>query len=119
MTVDDRSGRVRGLAGLYADDHGVKVRNWPFRARRFDWAEVSHFEDGSWADGQGGRHWALDIVLHTGRRVSVPGRPTPETLAAVRQVAARYGKSAGLVGVMPQPLVGVAPKRLWRAKDYR
>lgn len=51
MAVDDALGTVticrRGRLGLYADDHSVTVRNAASRTRRFAWAEVSHFADGS------------------------------------------------------------------------
>jgi membrane-bound metal-dependent hydrolase YbcI (DUF457 family) len=122
---DGPSGRVTICKGVYADDHGLTVRNWPFRVRRFDWAEVSNFGDGSrMVDptspyGRDRRVWTLDIVLRTGQRVSVlSGRLTPETLAAVRQVAARYGIPAHLTGVAaPEPLAWVVPKRRGRIKD--
>jgi hypothetical protein len=105
MTVDDASGTMticrRGRMGLYADDHGVTVRNAASRARRFAWAEVSHFADGSILN-EGDYSWILHIVLRTGRKVRVHctfGSPTPETLIAIRQVATRYGVPADLAGV--------------------
>lgn len=88
----------RWRTGLYADDHGVTVRNFGSRARRFAWAEVSHFADGS-RYGEGDYRWVLQIVLHTGREVTAPVSAAPETLAAIRQVAERYGKPADLAGV--------------------
>jgi hypothetical protein len=105
MTVDDAPGTVtickRGRMGLYADDHGLTVRNTASRARRFAWAEISHFADGRVLN-DGDYSWILHIVLHTGRKVPATctsGSPTPETLTAIRQVAERYGIPADLAGV--------------------
>jgi hypothetical protein len=102
MTVDDAPGIVaiyrRGRTGLYADDHGVTVRNPASRTRRVAWAEISCFVDGS-RMSEGSYFWVLHIVLHTGQRVMVMVPPTPETLAAIRQVAARYGIPADLAGI--------------------
>jgi Bacterial PH domain/Protein of unknown function (DUF2510) len=102
MTVDDAPGTVtiyrRGRTGLYADDQGVTVRNPASRTRRIGWAEISCFADGSrWSEGS--YFWVLHIVLNTGDRVMVMAPPTPETLAAIRQVAARYRIPADLAGV--------------------
>jgi len=103
MTVDDARGTVtiyrRGRTGLCADDHGVMVRNPASRTRRFAWAEISCFADGSRMN-EGSYFWVLHIVLHTGRKVTVmAGPPTPETLAAIRQVAARHGIPADVAGI--------------------
>lgn len=105
MTVDDASGTVTICRGqglfLRADDAGVLVRNFPFgRARRIAWSEISHFADGRYTK-EGSTGWQLDIILRTGKRVPVPCsvlEPTGETLAAVRQVAERYGIPADLAG---------------------
>ena len=132
MAADEPSGTTaiwtwglgRWRYGLYADDRGLTCRSL-FGTRRFDWADVSHFGDGGrmmdptspW--GRDRRIWTLDIVLRTEERVSVlSGRPAPETLAAVRQVAARYGIPAHITGVAaPEPLAWVMPKRRGRIKD--
>lgn len=103
MAADDASGAVtiyrRGRTGLCADDHGVTVRNPASRTRRVAWAEISCFADGAWMS-EGSYDWVLHIVLHTGRKVTATAAPpTPETLAAIRQVAARYGVPADLAGV--------------------
>jgi hypothetical protein len=103
MTVDDAPGTVtiyrRGRTGLYADDYGVTVRNPLSRTRRVAWAEISCFADGSGMK-EGNYFWVLYIVLHTGRKVTVTTvSPTPEILAAIRQVAARYGIPADLAGI--------------------
>lgn len=103
MSVDDAPGTVtiykRGRTGLYADDHGVTVRNPASRTRRFAWAEISCFADGSRMN-EGSYFWVLHIVLHTGRKATVmAGTPTPETLAAIRRVAARHGIPADLTGI--------------------
>ena len=93
--------------GVRFDDHGVRIRGF-LRTVRFSWPEVSHFADGrttvsggeSFADA-----WALAVVLHDGRVVTVSataGRgPSPQVLAAIAQVAARYQVPAELTGVMP------------------
>ena len=118
MTVDDAPGTVtickHGRMGLYADDHGVTVRNAMSRARRFAWAEISRFADGRWLV-EGEYVWRLVIVLHTGRKVPVGCtvmRPIPETLTAVRQVAERYGIPADLAGV-PMKRGRPAQRRLY------
>jgi hypothetical protein len=50
---------------------------------------------------KGSYSWALDIVRHTGRKVTVLTlSPSPETLAAIRQVAARYGIPADVTGIL-------------------
>ena len=104
MSADGTSGTVtvckRWGEALYADHQGVTVRNLGSRGGRFAWAEISRFEDGT--SGKDGYPWILEIVLHTGRKVPVGctvGSPIPETLTAVRQVAARYGIPADLAGV--------------------
>jgi Protein of unknown function (DUF2510) len=110
MPVDDAPGTVtilkHGWNSLRADDHGLTVREGP-RVRRFAWAEVSRLVDGS-AYIQGSYDWVLLIVLRSGRKVRVHGAPTPETLAAVRQVAARYGIPVDVTGV---PVKGERPAR--------
>ena len=77
------------------------VRNFHFgRARRIAWSEISHFADGRYTK-EGSTGWQLDIILRTGKRVPVPCsilESTGETLAAVRQVAERYGIPADLAG---------------------
>ena len=103
MTLDDSPGTVtvyrRGRTGLYADDHGVTVRNRASRTRQFAWAEISCFADGA-RYIEGSYDWVLHVVLRTGRKVIVTAvPPTPEALAAIRQVAARYGVPADLAGV--------------------
>jgi len=118
MTVDDPSGTVaiykRGHYGLYADDHGLTYR-LVFGTRRFAWAEVCCFQDGRVREDIYSTYWILNIVLQTGRKVSVRCPPTSETLAAIRQVAARYEIPAHLLWVdptpLPLPLVGVVPER--------
>ena len=102
MTVDDPPGTVtiyrRGRTGLYADDHGVTVRNPLSRTRRVAWADISCFADGSGMK-EGNYFWVLHIVLHTGETVTASARPAPETLAAIRQVAASHGIPADLAGI--------------------
>jgi len=106
MTVDDASGIVtickRGRIGLYADDHGLTVRNPLSRARRLAWAEISCFADGSTGKDQGHYSWVPHVVLRTGQKIPVTCTErahTPEILAGVRQVAERYGIPADLAGV--------------------
>jgi hypothetical protein len=119
----------RGRTGLYADDHGVTVRNPASRTHRFAWAEISSFADGS-RTSEGSYFWVLHIVLHTGRRVTVTAvSPTAETLAAIRQVAARHGIPADLAGVpakkgrpahrgLYEDPGGVAGLRYWDGKVW-
>jgi hypothetical protein len=108
MIADGAQGTVTiwksGRKGLYADDHGVTVRNPASRPRRFAWPEISRFEEGGGYDSHTGSYiWTLVIVLHTGQKVSACpgwyGAHTLNTVAAVRQVAERYGIPADLAGV--------------------
>jgi hypothetical protein len=79
---------------------GVTVRNF-CRTYRISWPEVQCFADRS-AQGL----WALGIMLHDGRVVTASGAARdvrdarPETLAAVRQAAERYGIPAHLTGTL-------------------
>lgn len=88
------------------DDTGVTIRNL-FRTRQFRWPEVNRFADGrgrTWTgDDAGTVYWAAAIVLHDGRRVLIKvtrgGKSAnPETLATIRQIAARYGIPEQLTG---------------------
>jgi hypothetical protein len=93
----------RGGAGLYAGDLGLTVRYSARAERRFGWAQVSRFADGSGlTQERRDRYWVLHIVLRTGEEVPVPcTRESPDTvtLTAVRQAAARYGIPAELAGL--------------------
>jgi hypothetical protein len=108
MTIDDPLGRMticsRGRSSLSADDAGVTVHNFPGRRRFFSWFEISRFADGRFNAGEGPAHWVLDIVLRSGQTRSADcthaGSAAPETLAAIRQVAERYGIPADLTGIM-------------------
>jgi hypothetical protein len=75
MAVDGTSGSVtmcsRGRSGLFADDQGVMLRNFPRDARRFAWSDISHFADGAMALEQGGIGWVLVIVPRAGPSCSV------------------------------------------------
>jgi DivIVA domain-containing protein len=92
--------------GVRFDDRGVRVRKF-LATDRFGWHEVSRFSDGYAAftyEGGVHRHWALNVVLHDGRIVRVKatardGSASPRMLAAIRQVAERYGIPAELAGV--------------------
>src|SRR5215470_681683 len=105
MAVDEAPGTVTiysrgGYLRLSADDHGVTVYNPGSRTRRVAWAEISCFADGAHFS-KGSYSWALDIVLHTGGKVTAwIFSPSPETLAAIRQVAARYGIPADVTGIL-------------------
>ena len=97
-------GCTRGWRiGLRLGDDGVTVRNY-FRTYRISWPEVRCFADGSVSGGESGRLWALDVVLRDGRTVTASGTARsaqdarPQTLAAIRQAAARYGIQAELTG---------------------
>lgn len=108
MTVEDPPGHVticsRGRSSLSADDAGVTVRNFPGRPRRLLWPEIRSFADGRQNLGEGGEHWVLSIVLRSGQTRSAycthAESAAPETLAAIRQVAERYGIPADLTGIM-------------------
>jgi hypothetical protein len=102
--------------GVRFDDHGVRIRGF-LRTDQFGWPEVSHFADGhaTLSDGKGASEdvWALAIVLHDGRAITVkataawlkwPTSRGPKMRAAIAQVAARYQIPAKLTGAMPPPL---------------
>jgi len=115
MAVNDTSGSVticsRGRSSVFADDLGVTVRGLG-RARRFAWSDISHFADGI-KSAEHGYLWVLDIVLRTGRtrRVQCTRAPSaaPQTLAAVRLVADRYGIPADLTGARPSTVCTRTP----------
>lgn len=102
MTMDEAQGTVTiyrsGRTGMYADDYGVTVRNGASRTLRFAWAEIGCFADGA-RYSEGSYFWVMHIVLHSGRKVMASVPNNPETLAAIRQVADRYGVPADLAGV--------------------
>jgi hypothetical protein len=91
--------------GIRFDARGVTVRNF-WRTRRLSWRQVRHL-----ADGEIGGEWALRVVGRDGRAVTASGtrsqvtRETqtvkPETLAAIGEVAERYGVSLELTGRPP------------------
>jgi hypothetical protein len=107
MTIGDAAGTVticgRGRSGLYADDQGLTVRNFPGRARRFGWAEISRFDETAIGGGDSALQWVLIIVLRTGQTIRVEctaaTEASPETLTAIRQVAERYRIPADLTGI--------------------
>jgi DivIVA domain-containing protein len=93
--------------GVRLDGDGLTICYF-FGTRRLGWHEVSRFADGCTAGlGEGaGRVWALDVVLHDGRVVTVKatardGRSAaPKILTAVLQAAERYGIQAPLTGIL-------------------
>lgn len=91
--------------GACFDDDGVTVRKL-LRTYRLGWHEVSRFEDESINSNgvEGIPVWALDVALHDGQVICVPVDrlgPRPETLAVIRQAAARHGVPAEHAGEMP------------------
>jgi hypothetical protein len=95
-------GCARALRmALRVDDLGVTVRNY-FRTCRFAWHEVSSFADGAVPGDQGSTNWALSVVPHGRRAVTVwatsRAAPDPEMLTAIRQAAVRHGVPADLTG---------------------
>ena len=100
--------------GVRFDGHGLTIRYF-FGPDRLGWHEVSRFADGCTAGlGEGaGQVWALDVVLHDGRVVTVKATArdsssaAPKVLTAVLQAAELYGIQA--------PLTGIASKRRSRA----
>jgi DivIVA domain-containing protein len=93
--------------GVRFDGDGLTIRYF-FRTRRLGWHEVSRFADGCTGGlGEGGGHvWALDVVLHDGKVVTVKAtardsrRSEAKVLAAVLQAAERYGIQAPLTGIL-------------------
>ena len=91
------------------DGGGVTVCRL-LRAERYSWPEVSRFADG-FRSSEGGQWWVLLIMLSSGRTVTVSlplsrkprGNANPETLAEIRQVAARYQIPADLTGTPRHP----------------
>ena len=101
--------------GVRFDDNGVKICGF-LRTDRFGWPEVSHFADGRTTVSGGessAEVWALAVVLHGGRTVTVSataGRgPSPKVLAAIGQVAARYQIPAELTGLLASDLRAPTP----------
>lgn len=78
--------------GARFDDVGITVRRL-LRTDRYSWPEVSRFADG-YGESQGGRFWALKIMLSNGgchRECAVSRiNATAKTLGKIRQVAARH-----------------------------
>jgi Protein of unknown function (DUF2510) len=74
-------------------------------AGRFEWAEISGFGDGG-GTSEDGDYWELLIRLTSGRTVSARCVPTPEALAAIRQLAARHQMPADISGI---PMRGARP----------
>jgi len=110
--------------GLRIDASGVTIRNF-FRTHRIGWREVDRFADGAVLSLGGGNdlyeaYWVLRVALRDerqtaagglgrspgrhGRRRAVTARGTlgefahPETLAAIKRAAERYGIPAELTG---------------------
>jgi hypothetical protein len=95
------------------DDRGIVVRNF-LRTHRLNWPEISCLTDGFSHGGQSvdflGRDvrtsWVLQVVPHAGRPITAQGtmgggRPSPATLAAIRQAAGRHGIPAELTWLLP------------------
>jgi hypothetical protein len=94
-------GRQRWLR---LDDQAITVRNY-YRTHRIGWNEVHWFRDGLGIRDfdHRGPVWALEIVLHDGRKITAEGTSgqqtaRPETLAAIRQAAERHAVPAVLTG---------------------
>jgi hypothetical protein len=89
-----RPETVRIGAGLRADRLALTVSG-----RRFEWAEIIGFADGGGNYDSGRDFWELVIALTSGRTVAVTCKPSPETLAAIREVAERHGIPAEVTGI--------------------
>ena len=108
MASDDAPGTAtiweRGRRGLYYDDLGLTVRSRASRLEQYAWSEIGRLADGGVkGDGDNPDHWALIIVLHTGREVNVispRSLPTPEMLAAITQAARCHGIPADVTGIL-------------------
>jgi hypothetical protein len=103
MRLDPATGEPfvgRGYIGLWADEHGLIVRNPLSKPRRYAWADVSHFASGRTYDEVGRpAGWRLVVVLKTGRDVPVHSTTTrePESLwPGIQRVADQYGILAEL-----------------------
>jgi hypothetical protein len=87
--------------GVRFDDHGVTVRR-AIKADRYSWPEVSHFADGCFKTGDGGKIWALDVVLADGQAVTLTAtagkKPSTKILTAIGEVAARHQIPADVTG---------------------
>ena len=89
---------------LRLDDQGITVRNALHISRRIGWDQVRWLRDGFWWSGGQGvpASWVLCIVLHNGREIEANATerdgPLPDTLAAIRQAAARHAVPAVLTG---------------------
>lgn len=96
--------------GVRFDTHGLTIRSF-FRTRRIGWQQVSHFANGrTYVMSESGYLWALDVVRHDGRAVTVKAtaRPdcrsaAPKVLTAVLQAAECYGIPAALTEPAPSP----------------
>jgi hypothetical protein len=117
MSADDAFGSVticqKRHAGVHADDFALTVRHSASRAERFAWAEISRFAEKSDSD-DGALVWYWVIVLRNGRKLPVGGThgcmPSPETGAAIRQLAERYGIPAEVTGVALRPGLYTDPR---------
>jgi hypothetical protein len=85
-------------AWLRLGDQGIAYRNL-LRTHWIGWDQVRFFTDGSW--GEDGK-WVLRIVLRDGGVIQAAAtlrdEARPETLAAIRQAAARHAVPAVLTG---------------------
>jgi DivIVA domain-containing protein len=112
--------------GVRFDTHGLTIRYF-FWTRRLSWQEVSRFAAGrTYVMSEGGRVWALDVVRHDGRAVTVKAtaRPdcrsaAPKVLTAVLQAAEWYGIPAALTEPAPSPEAGRIVLSEWAAsRDF-
>ncbi|HET6965325.1 MAG TPA: PH domain-containing protein [Acidimicrobiales bacterium] len=107
-------GMVRAWrTAVIFDETGIVVRN-PRRTIRLAWGEVVGLRDGSVSQGDAGEVWALLIETREGGPVVASGatykrEARPETLDALRQVAADRGVAAELTGVPPDPTEAEMP----------
>jgi len=97
---------------LRLDDQGITYRNF-LRTHQIGWDQVRWLRDGA-----NGRNWVLCIVLHNGREIPAGATerdgPRPETLAAIRQAAARHAVPVVLTGT---PARRGRPRKAWLHVD--
>jgi DivIVA domain-containing protein len=96
--------------GVRFGGDGLTIRYF-FGTRRLGWHEVSRFADGCTGGlGEGaGQVWALDVVLHDGRVVTVKATAR-DTRSAASKVLTEVLQAAECYGIQA-PLTGVVSKR--------
>jgi hypothetical protein len=107
--------------GASLDTHGATIRRF-WHTERHGWPQVSHLADGG-TRRRGTHYWALDIVLRSGRTVTVNGpargQASSATLAAIGRVAAHHQIPAELDGIPRWRGEQVPDTRLEAEQDWQ